>query len=122
MQMTFDFEKPIQELMEQLEKAKETHLKGKIDMSDTIKSLEQKIDETKKDIYSHLTGWQKVQISRHPDRPYALDYILGMAPDFIELHGDRNVKDDKAMVGGFGTVDGQPYMFIGQQKGRNTKE
>lgn len=120
--MTFDFEKPIQELMEQLEKAKETHLKGKIDMSDTIKSLEQKIDETKKDIYSHLTGWQKVQISRHPDRPYALDYILGMAPDFIELHGDRNVKDDKAMVGGFGTVDGQPYMFIGQQKGRNTKE
>lgn len=120
--MTFDFEKPIQELIEQLEKAKETHAKGKVDMGDTIKSLEHKIEETKKNIYSHLTGWQKVQISRHPERPYAMDYILGMAPDFIELHGDRNVKDDKAMIGGFGTVDGQPYMFIGQQKGRNTKE
>jgi acetyl-CoA carboxylase carboxyl transferase subunit alpha len=120
--MTFDFEKPIQELMDQLEKAKETHSKGKIDMGDTMSSLEQKIEETKKSIYGNLTGWQKVQISRHPERPYALDYIMGMAPDFIELHGDRNVKDDKAMIGGFGTVDGQSYMFIGQQKGRNTKE
>ncbi len=120
--MFFDFEKPIQELIEQLEKAKETHSKGKIDMADTIDSLTSKIEETKKRIYGHLTGWQKVQISRHPDRPYALDYINGLSSDFLELHGDRNVKDDKAMIGGFGTIDGQAFMFIGQQKGRNTKD
>lgn len=120
--MFFDFEKPIQELNEQLEKAKETHAKGKINMTDTIDSLTQKINETKKTIYSNLTGWQKVQISRHPDRPYTMDYINGLAPDFVEIHGDRNVKDDKAMVGGFGSIDGQSYLFIGQQKGRNTKE
>jgi acetyl-CoA carboxylase carboxyl transferase subunit alpha len=120
--MHFDFEKPIQELIDQLEKAKETHSKGKVAMDDMIKTLETKIEETKKDIYSHLSGWQKVQISRHPERPYALDYIYGMAPDFMELHGDRNVKDDKAMIGGFGSIDGQSYLFIGQQKGRNTKD
>jgi acetyl-CoA carboxylase carboxyl transferase subunit alpha len=120
--MYFDFEKPIQELDEQLEKAKETHDKGKIDMMDMINSLVKKIDETKKEIYGNLSGWQRVQISRHQDRPYALDYINAMAPDFIEIHGDRNVKDDKAMIGGFGSIDGQAFMFIGQQKGRNTKE
>lgn len=120
--MYFDFEKPIQELDEQLEKAKETHDKGKIDMTDMINSLVKKIDETKKEIYGNLSGWQRVQISRHQDRPYALDYINAMAPDFIEIHGDRNVKDDKAMIGGFGSIDGQAFMFIGQQKGRNTKE
>lgn len=120
--MFFDFEKPIQELVEQLEKAKETHAKGKINMQDTIDSLEQKILETKKSIYNNLTGWQKVQISRHPDRPYTLDYIQAISPDFVEIHGDRNVKDDKAMIGGFGSIDGQGYLFIGQQKGRNTKE
>jgi acetyl-CoA carboxylase carboxyl transferase subunit alpha len=120
--MHFDFEKPIQELIDQLEKAKETHSKGKVAMDDTIKTLEAKIEQTKKDIYGHLSGWQKVQISRHPERPYALDYIQALAPDFMELHGDRNVKDDKAMVGGFGSIDGQTFMMIGQQKGRNTKE
>jgi len=120
--MFFDFEKPIQELIDQLDKAKETHAKGKINMTDTIDSLTQKIEETKKSIYGHLSGWQKVQISRHPERPYALDYIHGISPDFLELHGDRNVKDDKAMIGGFGSIDGQPFMFIGQQKGRNTKD
>jgi len=120
--MHFDFEKPIQELMDQLEKAKETHTKGKINMNDTIKSLEGKILEAKQAIYGNLSGWQKVQISRHPERPYALDYIQALAPDFMELHGDRNVKDDKAMVGGFGSIDGQTFMMIGQQKGRNTKE
>ncbi len=120
--MFFDFEKPIQELIEQLEKAQETHAKGKVNMTDTIASLTEKIEETKKNIYSHLTGWQKVQISRHPDRPYTLDYINGLCNDFVEIHGDRNVKDDKAMVGGFGSIDGQSYLFIGQQKGRNTKE
>jgi acetyl-CoA carboxylase carboxyl transferase subunit alpha len=120
--MFFDFEKPIQDLVDQLDKAKETHAKGKVNMTDTIDSLTQKIEDTKKNIYGHLSGWQKVQISRHPERPYALDYINGMAPDFMELHGDRNVKDDKAMIGGFGNIDGQSFMFIGQQKGRNTKD
>lgn len=120
--MLFDFEKPIEELMEQLEKAKATHDKGKVDMSDTIAQLESKIETTRKKIYKDLTGWQKVQISRHPDRPYTLDYINGMTQDFIELHGDRNIKDDKAMVGGFAMLDSQPVMIIGHQKGRNTKE
>src|SRR6187551_3677018 len=99
--MFFDFEKPIQELTEQLEKANETHAKGKVNMTETIDSLVAKINETKKNIYSHLTGWQKVQISRHPDRPYTLDYIDKMCTNFVELHGDRNIKDDKAMVCGF---------------------
>jgi acetyl-CoA carboxylase carboxyl transferase subunit alpha len=118
----FDFEKPIEELMEQLEKAKATHEKGKVDMSDTIDQLQKKIDSTRKDIYSKLSGWQKVQISRHPDRPYTLDYIEGMTTNFIEMHGDRNVKDDKAIVGGFAMLDAQPVMIIGHQKGRNTKQ
>jgi acetyl-CoA carboxylase carboxyl transferase subunit alpha len=120
--MFFDFEKPIQELIDQLDKAKETHAKGKINMTDTIESLSGKIEEAKKTVYGHLSGWQKVQISRHPERPYALDYINGISSDFMELHGDRNVKDDKAMIGGFGSIDGQSFMFIGQQKGRNTKD
>ncbi|MDX5320925.1 MAG: acetyl-CoA carboxylase carboxyltransferase subunit alpha, partial [Bacteroidota bacterium] len=119
---TFDFEKPIAELEEQLEKAKQIAEKGKVDMSASIKELEENILKTKKDIYSHLSGWQKVQISRHPDRPYTLDYIQGIFDDFIELHGDRNVKDDKAMIGGIGSIEGKSYVVIGQQKGRNTKQ
>lgn len=118
----FDFEKDIVELMDQLEKAKDTHEKGKLDMSDTVSTLESKIEESKKRIYTHLTGWQKVQISRHPDRPYTIDYIENIATDFIELHGDRHVKDDKAIVGGFANIEGKPFMIIGQQKGRNTKQ
>jgi len=118
----FDFEKDIVELMEQLEKAKDTHEKGKLDMRDMISTLEAKVEEAKKTIYSNLSGWQKVQISRHPDRPYTLDYIENIATDFIELHGDRHVKDDKAIVGGFANIDGKPFMIIGQQKGRNTKQ
>lgn len=120
--MLFDFEKPIEELNEQLEKARQTNEKGKVDMNDTIAQLEKKIEQTKKEIYSNLSGWQKVQISRHPDRPYTLDYIEGIATHFIELHGDRNVKDDKAIVGGFAMIDNQPVMIIGHQKGRNTKQ
>lgn len=116
-----DFEKPLADLYEQLDKAKETAAKGKVDMTSTIEDLEKKITDTKKSIYKDLTGWQKVQLSRHPDRPYTLDYIAGICNDFIELHGDRNVKDDKAMVGGFATIDGQPVMVIGHQKGKNTK-
>lgn len=120
--MTFlDFEKPIEELLDQLEKARQTHEKGKVDMTDTISQLEKKVAEAKKELYANLTGWQKVQLSRHPERPYSLDYIEGIAKEFIELHGDRNVKDDKAIIGGFGSIDGQTVMFIGHQKGRNTK-
>lgn len=117
-----EFEKSLQELQEQLDKAKSTHEKGDVDMQDTIDQLEKKLQSTKKEIYKNLTGWQKVQLSRHPERPYTLDYIQLMSPDFVELHGDRTVKDDKAMVGGIGSLDGQPVMFIGHQKGRNTKE
>lgn len=119
---TFDFEKPIIELQEQLEKAKQIAEKGKVDMSASIQQLEENILKTKKEIYGNLSGWQKVQISRHPERPYTLDYIQGICDDFIELHGDRNVRDDPAMVGGIGSIDGKSYVIIGQQKGRNTKQ
>ena len=120
--MLFDFEKPIEDLQKQIEKAKETNAKGKVDMSDTIEQLEKKVQDLRKTIYDDLNGWQKVQISRHLDRPYTLDYIEGIFKDFIELHGDRNVADNKAMVGGFAKIDNQPVMVIGHQKGRNTKQ
>lgn len=117
-----DFEKPIAEL-----EAKLTDMKQLADTSDesvnkAIKTLEKKIEDLKKETFETLTGWQRVQLSRHPDRPYTLDYIYEITTDFIELHGDRNVSDDKAMVGGFGTIEGQTFMLIGQQKGRNTKQ
>ena len=91
-------------------------------MTDTMEQLQGKIDQTRKSLYKNLTGWQKVQVSRHPDRPYTLDYIKGMTTNFIELHGDRNMGDDKAIVGGFASIDNQPVMILGHQKGRNTKE
>ncbi|NPA44205.1 MAG: acetyl-CoA carboxylase carboxyltransferase subunit alpha [Chlorobi bacterium] len=117
-----DFEEPIGKLQEQLEKAKEIGEQSGVDVSTTIKDLENKIKETTKEIYSNLTPWQRVQVSRHPERPYTLSYINYMTGgDFIELHGDRGVKDDKAMVGGFGTLNGETVMFIGQQKGFDTK-
>lgn len=122
MPVLLDFEQPLEELIEQLEKAQATHEKGKVDMSDTIDQLEKKITATRKELYKDLNGWQKVQISRHPDRPYTLDYIKGMCKSFVELHGDRNVKDDKAMVGGLANIDGHSVMIIGHQKGRNTKQ
>lgn len=117
-----DFEKPLEELYEQLEKAQATHEKGKVDMSDTVEQLEKKILSVRKEMYKDLSGWQKVQISRHPDRPYTLDYIEAMTKNFIELHGDRNVGDDKAMIGGLAQIDNLNVMIIGHQKGRNTKE
>lgn len=117
-----EFEQPIFELEEKLEEMKKLAEGSKVDVSDTIVSLEEKIQRLKEDTYGNLTRWQKVQLSRHPERPYTLDYIYNITDDFIELHGDRTVKDDKAMVGGFGTLDGQSVMFIGQQKGRNTKQ
>lgn len=117
-----DFEKPIEELVEQLDKAKQIGSKGKVNTEKLVFELEKKIEETKKDIYSNLSAWQKVQLSRHPDRPYSLDYINAITGGkFIELFGDRNIKDDKAMIGGFGMLEGKTIMFIGQQKGNNTK-
>lgn len=122
MPVLLDFEKPLEELYEQLDKAQETHEKGKVDMSDTVAQLTKKINNEKKNLYKDLTGWQKVQISRHPDRPYTLDYINSIAKNFVELHGDRNVGDDKAMVGGLAQIDNINVMIIGQQKGRTTKQ
>ncbi|MBS1729312.1 MAG: acetyl-CoA carboxylase carboxyltransferase subunit alpha [Bacteroidetes bacterium] len=117
-----DFEKPIKELYEQIDQAKKLAEKNqKIDYSQTISQLEDAILEKRKEITEHLTPWQRVQLSRHPDRPYTTKYILKMSDNFLELHGDRNVKDDKAMIGGFAELDGQTVMFIGQQKGINTK-
>ena len=117
-----DFEKTIAELESKL-----TDMKQLADGSDdsvkkAILALERKITELKKETFENLTGWQRVQLSRHPDRPYTLDYIYEITSDFIELHGDRNIADDKAMIGGFGTIDNQTFMLIGQQKGRNTKQ
>lgn len=117
-----EFEKPIEELVEQLDKAKQIAEKSDVDVSKTTKELEQKIKDTSADIYANLTPWQRVQVSRHPERPYTLSYIEAITDGkFIEQHGDRNVKDDKAMVGGFGQLDGKTVMFVGQQKGVNTK-
>jgi len=116
-----DFEQPIKTLYEEIDKLKQTGEKSKIDMSDSIKKLEDAIIQKRKEITETLTPWQRVQLSRHPDRPYTLKYIEKMCTNFVELHGDRNVKDDKAMVGGFAQLDGQTVMMIGQQKGINTK-
>lgn len=122
MPVFLDFEKPIEELYEQLDKSKSLHEKGKVDMTDTIQQLDKKILKLKKDLYSNLSGWQKVQISRHPERPYSLDYVQNVFTNFIELHGDRNFGDDKAMIGGLATLGTERVMVVGQQKGRNTKE
>ncbi|MCB0738747.1 MAG: acetyl-CoA carboxylase carboxyltransferase subunit alpha [Bacteroidetes bacterium] len=117
-----EFEKPIKELEEQLEKMRKISLKdGKgVDDKD-IASLERKIEKIKKEVYENLTGWQKVLVSRHPERPYTLDYLENVFTDFIELHGDRAGFDDKAIVGGWANLDGQTCMVIGHQKGKNTK-
>src|SRR6266498_3005181 len=116
-----DFEKPIKDLIDEVEKLKHTAEKTKVDMSDAIQKLEASILEKRKEITQHLTSWQKVQLSRHPDRPYTLKYIEKMTTNFVELYGDRNVRDDKAMIGGFAMLGGQTVMLIGQQKGINTK-
>jgi acetyl-CoA carboxylase carboxyl transferase subunit alpha len=120
--MHLDFEQPIVELESKLADMKQLAQTSDVDVSDAIKKLEKKIVELKKDTFKNLTRWQRVQLSRHPDRPYTLDYIYEIADEFIELHGDRSVRDDKAMVGGLATIDGLPVMIIGQQKGRNTKQ
>ena len=120
--MHLEFEKPIAELEEKLADMKQLAESSNVDVSTAIQSLEEKINILKEETFSNLTRWQKVQLSRHPERPYTLDYIYEITDDFVELHGDRNVADDKAMVGGFGMVGNQSMMFIGQQKGRNTKQ
>jgi acetyl-CoA carboxylase carboxyl transferase subunit alpha len=116
-----DFEKPIRDLIDEIESMKNRQEKTKIDLGESIHKLEESIIEKRKDITQHLTSWQRVQLSRHPDRPYTLKYIDKMTDNFIEMYGDRNVKDDKAMVGGFASINGQTVMIIGQQKGINTK-
>ncbi len=116
-----EFEKELESLYDQLEKIQDIEKEGDIDVSDKIKELEKKISSTRKDIYSNLSGWQKVQLSRHPERPYTLHYLENMCSKFVELHGDRTFGDDKAIVGGLGRLNGQTVMFIGQQKGVNTK-
>ena len=118
-----EFEKPLEELILQMEKAQELKNENEVDISTIVKDLEKKIEVCRKDIYANLTPWQRVQLSRHPDRPYTLDYINALTKkDFVELHGDRGVKDDKAMIGGWGSIEEKSVMLIGQQKGRNTKQ
>ena len=118
-----EFEEPIKELDLQLLECNKLGEATDVDVSETRKKIELKLNKKIKEIYGKLTPWQKVQISRHPDRPYTLDYIKNIAGNtFLELHGDRNFKDDKAMIGGLGRVDNQTFMFIGQQKGQNTKD
>lgn len=117
-----EFELPIKELQEQLQKCQVIGEESDVDVSETCKKIEEKLEKTQKDIYQNLTPWQRVQLSRHPDRPYTLDYVRAICGDtFLELHGDRNFKDDKAMIGGLGKIGDQSFMFIGQQKGHNIK-
>lgn len=116
-----DFEKPIKDLIDEIEKLKHTAEKTKVDMTEAIGKLQSSILEKRKEITQNLSTWQRVQLSRHPDRPYTMKYIDKMSSSFVELYGDRNVKDDKAMVGGFASLDGETVMIIGQQKGINTK-
>ena len=122
MSVYLDFEEPLKALEEQIEQTKEIGASTEVDMSDKINELEKVLVDKTKEIFSGLTPWQRVQLSRHPDRPYTLAYINAITDNqFQELHGDRSVKDDKAMIGGFGLIDNQTVMFIGQQKGINTK-
>ncbi len=117
-----DFELPIKELEDQLDKCKLIGEESDVDVTETCQQIEKKLEATRKEIFKNLTAWQRVQLSRHPSRPYTMDYIKALTKGtFMELHGDRTVKDDKAMVGGLGKIGDQSYMFIGQQKGYNTK-
>jgi len=116
-----DFEKPIKDLIDEIERLRHASENKKIDYSDQIAKLEEQILERRREVTQNLTSWQRVQLSRHPDRPYTLKYIQNMTENFVELYGDRNVKDDKAMVGGFAMLNGETVMMIGQQKGINTK-
>ena len=117
-----DFEIPVKDILDQIDKCRSIENESEVDTTDTIKLLEKKLIDTKKRIYSNLSAWQRVQLSRHPNRPYTLDYIRNICGEtFLELHGDRNVRDDKAMIGGLGKINDQSIMFVGTQKGYNTK-
>lgn len=116
-----EFEQPLQNLYDQLERIRQIEAEGDVDVSGAIRDLENKIVQTKKEIYSNLNGWQKVQLSRHPERPYTLYYVQQIFTNFVELHGDRLVHDDKAIIGGLAQLDGRSVMIIGHQKGANTK-
>ncbi len=122
MRTYLDFEKPMAELETKLEEMKKLAKDNNVDVSDAISLLESNITDLRKDIFENLTRWQRVQLSRHPDRPYTQDYIQLICDEFIELHGDRQVRDDPAVIGGLANVEGQSFMIIGQQKGRNTKQ
>ena len=122
MKTTFEFEKPIADLQLQIEKVEQVAVKTKVDMSATVLELQEKLANAEKEIYGNLSGWENVQMSRHPERPQTFDYINMICDDFIELHGDRTVRDDKAIIGGFASIGGQSVMVIGHQKGKNTKE
>lgn len=118
-----EFEKPLEEINLQIEKAEALSSEGDVDVSATLKDLQKKLEKCRKEIYGNLSPWQRVQLSRHPNRPYTLDYIQAITKgDFVELHGDRGVRDDKAMIGGWGSIEGTSVMFVGQQKGHNTKQ
>src|SRR5690554_4302069 len=119
MKTTFDFEKPLADLQSQIDKVNQVAEKTKVDMSSTLKDLEEELAKTRLEVYKNLNGWQNVQMSRHPERPQTLDYISLICEDFLELHGDRTVKDDKAIIGGFAKIDGRSVMIIGHQKGKN---
>ncbi|GAA4439451.1 acetyl-CoA carboxylase carboxyltransferase subunit alpha [Ravibacter arvi] len=122
MRTYLDFEKPIAELENKLAEMIKLADENKVDVTEASKSLESSIVKLRDEIFNNLTPWQRVQLSRHPDRPYTLDYIELMCDEFIELHGDRQVRDDPAIIGGFAKIGGEPVMIIGQQKGRNTKQ
>ena len=117
-----DFELPIKELVDQLEKCVVIGQESDVDVTNTCKQINKKLEETKRSIYKNLTAWQRVQLSRHPNRPYTMDHVRALCGEtFLELFGDRGFKDDKAMIGGLGKIDGQSFMIVGQQKGFNTK-
>ena len=117
-----DFELPIKELVEQLDKCEIIGEESNVDVSSPCKQIEKKLEATKREIYKNLTAWQRVQLSRHPNRPYTMDHVNALCGDtFLEMFGDRNFKDDKAMIGGLGKIGGQSFMIVGQQKGYNTK-
>jgi len=120
--MHLEFEKPIEELEHKIDEMKHLAHGSGVDVDKAVEALEIKLESLKKEIFENLTRWQRVQLARHPERPYTLDYIYEITDDFIEMHGDRMVKDDKAMIGGFGNLNGKTVLFIGQQKGRNTKQ
>lgn len=122
MKTLLEFEKPISELEAKIEEMKKLAIDSQVDVSDAVEKLEESLIDLKKETTANLTRWQRVQLSRHPDRPYTQDYIESICDSFIELFGDRNVADDKAMIGGLGTIGSQTFMIIGQQKGRNTKQ